>query len=274
MDTGIYQKNPLMYLDEARYQFIKQWGINISIATVWNTLRHGGFTRKVVERRAIEIKESEIIRFALELNSITWTPENIMFLDEVSFDNRGMLRKRGYSIRGKKVLIRGEFTRKPRVSLLSFINIEGLVETFMTEGTFNRVIFLKCLRDLIKSGKIQQYPGRNSVWILDGARIHCHPDIVYYLRLCGIVPIFLPAYCPFFNPIEVLFGLIKSRMQRHYADCKVSSSNLSLFVASEIIKFRDFNLRKIYQKCGYVSAMRFNAGVAFSSESDHDFGFN
>ena len=70
----------------------------------------------------------------------------------------------------------------------------------MTEGTFNRLKFFNYLKELIESGAIQKYPGRNSIWIMDGARIHCHENIVYYLRLCGIIPLFLPAYCPFYNP--------------------------------------------------------------------------
>ena len=196
-----------------------------------------------------------------------------MFLDEVSFDNRGMLRKRGLGICGKKILVRGEFTRKPLVSLLCFINVNGLVESFMTEGTFNRLKFVDCLRSMVSSGNVQQYPVRNSIWIMDGASIHCHEDIVYYLRSCGIVPLFLPAYCPFFNPIEVLFGLVKKKMQREYDECK--TSQLQMFVISELNKFCVFDSREIFKKCGYVAAKRFNPGHEYNPHLDGDetFGF-
>ena len=73
----------------------------------------------------------------------------------MSFDNRGMIRKRGHSIKGTKVLIRGEFVRKPRVSLLCFINTNGIFETFMTEGTFNRLKFFEHIRQLITSELIK-----------------------------------------------------------------------------------------------------------------------
>jgi transposase len=195
-----------------------------------------------------------------------------MFLDEVSFDNRGMIRKRGYSLRGTRVMIRGEFTRKPRVSLLSFINVNGLVSTFMTEGTFNRSKFFSNIKELIASGVVQQYPGKNSIWILDGAKIHCHDNIVYYLRLCGIVPIFLPAYCPFYNPIGIMFGIVKSRMQRDYIENKVSNSNLPLFVAAEMDKFVASDLSDIYRKCGYLGPKKFHLGLAYAGD-DTDLGF-
>ena len=72
-------------------------------------LVEGGFTRNVIERRAIEIKDSDIVRFTNELNPLAWSNDNLVFLDEVSFDNRGMIRERVYSIKGTNVLIRGEF---------------------------------------------------------------------------------------------------------------------------------------------------------------------
>ncbi|KAG6943464.1 hypothetical protein JG687_00018448 [Phytophthora cactorum] len=97
-------------------------------------------------------------------------------------------------MREEKVTIRGDFQRKPR-------------------GMFDRVSFVECCRDFVYSdcGNIRQYPGSNSnsVWILDGAIIHRHPEIVHYLHSVGVVPMFLPAYCPSFNPIEFMFEYMK-----------------------------------------------------------------
>jgi hypothetical protein len=62
---------------------------------------HGlGLTRKVLERRAIHIKEEDIFRFTEELSHIHWAHSNLVFFDEVSFDNCGMLRKRGCATKG------------------------------------------------------------------------------------------------------------------------------------------------------------------------------
>ena len=127
----------------------------------------------------------DVIRFFFELSSIHWTHESLVFLDEVSFDNRGMLRRRGYAIKvrhfmlvecsscshilkGQKLFYRGEFCRMPRISLLCFVDCDGLVETFVTDGTFDRSRFISCCREFALSGNVQQHPGRRSVWILMG----------------------------------------------------------------------------------------------------------
>ncbi|EEY63495.1 uncharacterized protein PITG_15845 [Phytophthora infestans T30-4] len=109
-----------------------------------------------------------------------------------------MIRKRGYSMRGEKVAVRGDFQRKPRISVLA-------------------LSFVSCCKDFVYSarGRVNQYPGSNSVWILDGASIHRHPEIIKLPAKCRRGPYFLPAYCPFFNPIEFLFGFVKKAFMRH-----------------------------------------------------------
>ncbi|GMF90591.1 unnamed protein product [Phytophthora fragariaefolia] len=206
----------------------------------------------------------DVFRFVEELSHINWCHSNLVFLDEVSFDNRGMIWKRGYSLKGQTIAIRGAFQRKPRVSVLAFMGVNGVIDYYDTQGTLDRVEFVKCCQDFAysESGSVRQYPGRNSVWILDGASIHRDPDIVHFLRSIGIVPIFLPAYCPFFNPIEFLFGYIKRSFQRHY----VESSNRDLlpFVVGIFGRFEIFNMAKVFQHCGWTVQSHFDPSKPMS----------
>ena len=112
-----------------------------------------------------------------------------------SADNCDIFRKRGYGMRGKqRIQLRCEFTRNPRCILLCFLGRSGILQTICTEGTFDRYKFINCCRKLLQSGEIYPYPGRHSVWIMDGASIHCDPNIVYYLLSLGIRVIYLFAY--------------------------------------------------------------------------------
>lgn len=269
----VYQHFPTSFLDEVRDKFIQKFGMNISSSTIWRVIDDAGLTRKVIERRAIEISTTDIIRFFNDLLALPqgWIYENLVFLDEVGFDNRDMLRKYGYALKGQRIYYRGESTRKQRCSLLCFLGVDGLLECNMTDGTFDRFKFLECCRNLALSGSVYQYPGRNSVWILDGASIHRDPNIVYYLRSLGIYPIFLPAYCPFFNPIEIVFGLIKSHLQRNYVENR-SQLEMKTFIAQTLTEFKFKNNVEIFKKCGYVSSSVFNPGVAFS-QNLYELGF-
>lgn len=258
-----YQNNPVLFLDECSNLFYRNFQVTISAASICRILHAEGLTWKALERRAIQIREHEIFRFFSELNSIDWDLFNLVFLDEVSIDNRDMLRNRGYGVKGEKLVFRGEFVRRPRVSFLCFLGQNGMLDSFETEGTFTRKIFFECCRSFaLRNKKVYRYPGANSVWILDGARIHCDQNIVLYLRSIGIIPVFLPPYCPFFNPIELVFGITKNSMKQTYNENR--NENLSHVAISTFSAFSSYDCTKIFRHCGYLPGGTFNPTVGLS----------
>ncbi|OWZ04490.1 hypothetical protein PHMEG_00023597 [Phytophthora megakarya] len=95
------EQHPVAFVDEAKAAFEQKFTHFISVSTVWRALRQHGLTYKVLERRVMNIKTNDIVRSTQELHTIKWCEMNIQFLDEVSFDNRGMLRSRGYCLKEK-----------------------------------------------------------------------------------------------------------------------------------------------------------------------------
>lgn len=59
------------------------------------------------------------------------------------------------------------------------------------------------------------YPGKNSVIILDNAKIHHDNELVEIIRGLGCRIEFLPPYSPDYNPIETAFSTIKSWIRRN-----------------------------------------------------------
>lgn len=259
----LYHANPILYLDEAKQRFELNFGVSIAASYICKILHDNNMSWKTLEVRAIQIKDSDIERFFYELESIDWIYSNLVFLDEISMDNRGLLRRKGYGIVGKKLIYRGEYVRRPRLSFLCFLGQQGILDTYKTEGTFTRLKFFECCKEFALGGTCLTYPGKNSVWILDGAKIHCHPGIIRYLRSIGIIPIFLPAYSPFFNPIEVTFGVIKSHLKRRFGG---STKDMEIKINEEFSSMRNFDCTKIFKNCGYVLSGKFNPSVAYSQD--------
>lgn len=255
----LFNNSPLHYLEEAKRDFQKHFKIIISISTICRILAEYGYTWKSIERRAIYIRDIEIINYYNELSCISWDLSSLLFLDEVSFDNLGLLRNRGYAVRGERLYHRGEYIRKPRISLLCFLQQKGLIEVFRTEGTFTRLKFFEFCRQLATSGKVNVFPGKGSIWIMDGAKIHCDTNIIRYLRSLGIIPIFLPAYCPFFNPIELIFGYIKKYVKKINF---LNNHSLEICISKAIEGYSNFNCRKFFHKCGYLPNGTFNPALA------------
>ncbi|OWZ11663.1 Serine/threonine-protein kinase [Phytophthora megakarya] len=157
--------------------------------------------------------------------------------------------------------------RKPRISILAFIGVSEILDYYNTEGTFDRVKFTKCCQDFVYStrGRVRQYPGRHSVWILDGASIHSDPEIVHYLRSVGVTPILLPVYCPFFNPIEFLFGYVKCSFQHHYAES--SKRDLFPFAIQTFRRFEGFDRGNVFAHCGWKHQGYFDPVRPLSTET-------
>ena len=143
--------------------------------------------------------------------------------------------------------------------------INKIEATYSTEGTFDRHKFLSHCSDFSTSEKVREYPGKHSVWILNGASIHCDKNISHYLRSLGIYTIYLPAYCPFYNPIEIVFGNIKSHLQRNYIE-NISFAEMNIFVAQTLIDFMSKSAKKIFSKCGYVRSGFFDPVKAFKQD--------
>ena len=252
---NLVSSHPVILLDEAKALFQKKFQVYISKTSVFEIIRSSGLTRKSIQQRAVQVCLNDVLRFINEMNSINWTYSNLVFLDEVGFDSRDVIRKHGHAMKGERMFIRGKFGRTPRVSLLCFIGVTGLLDAFETPGTFTRSIFIDCCTQFILNkhrDNVRQFPGKHSVFILDGARIHIHPDIPPYLRSFGIIPIYLPGYCPFFNPIEMFFGDVKKYFTKYFRGSS-GVKEMNYFIATVLQKFGNRNMKEIFKKCGYVA---------------------
>lgn len=259
----LYKIKPILYRREAQQLFYEEFKMEISVSAISVILHSAGLTWKVLERRAIQIRMDDIVRYTTEINRLEWLPFNLAFLDEVSFDNRDMLRKKGYGVKGQRLLYRGEFNRRARISLLCFMGETGMLEVFDTEGTFTRKKFVTCCKSfaLSENTPVRQYPGKYSIWIMDGAKIHCNPKIIQYLRSLGIIVLFLPAYCPQYNPIEIAFHLAKQKLRAQYKE-NSSNATLKILIGDVMCQLSSTSMTNLFRKCGYYPGF-FDPGKGF-----------
>jgi transposase len=241
----LVMSNPLLYLKEIKQRFQAQFKITISVPTIYRILVVDlELTRKKVERRSLDIRFSEISRFTKEVNEIRPPHQKLIFLDEVSLDGKNEKRPYGWFSRGVIPSIQGKFKRDSRVSLLTLISCDGIVDCFQNEGTFDRKTFLNCLRSLVSLRTISI----GSVIVLDGAKIHTEKNLVHYLRSLGLMVLFLPAYCPFYNPIEIFFHLLKLRLKSAHNE---KEKRGMMEIMESVSSFTNYNFSPLFKKCGY-----------------------
>ena len=64
-----------------------------------------------------------------------YLPEMLVFIDETGADNRNLVRRCGYSIRGKPLKTHSFFVRGERVSAVACISMAGLLDVKTLKGT-------------------------------------------------------------------------------------------------------------------------------------------
>jgi transposase len=250
--------DPLSLLNEIKGAFVTEFEMDISISTIYKILiQDWGYTKKKIERRAIQIRFDDICRYTKEINMLQPVHNRLVFVDEMSLDNRDMLRKRDWFLRGSHPVYIGEFNRRKRISILAFIGNEGLIEVFETDNTFNRAKFFQSIRELVRAQKIKM----GSMFIMDGAKIHLDQNIVNYLRSVGLYVLFLPAYCPFFNPIEIMFSRVKSRLQSIYIE---NTKNEFIALTNTLASFENVDMTPTFYSCGYCTNGVFDPSIAYN----------
>ena len=250
-------ENPESFLEEIQIAFASRWGFRPGIPTLFEHLSGSGFVKKRIERQSKEIRWYDIQRFSAELNfqisECGFQTTQLLFLDEMAIDNRSMARTTGWFRKGQRPVWKGYFRRSKRISSLCFVGWNGVKASYLEEnGTFTRQKFFECVLDFLDSGHAQPFPGPGSIWIMDGAAIHLGTSMISFLRCAGIYPIFLPAYCPFYNPIELFFSMVKKDCKKKY-NPKTMRGHEGTILLGAIWKYERYDMTKLYRKCGYTN---------------------
>jgi hypothetical protein len=116
------------------------------MATIHRELKRAGLSIKGVQKMASErdpMKRADFVRRISQYPATYLLP-----LDEVSKDDRTYARLWGRSEIGTRIEVSQPFVRKRRFSMLAAMALnEGIIAAHVVEGSFNRELFLKFLRD-------------------------------------------------------------------------------------------------------------------------------
>jgi hypothetical protein len=98
--TDLVHRQPLLFAHEIARRFPKHFYEIISISSVLRIMYEANLCKKVVERRALQVTHEDIARFVSEIELIRPRYHQLVFLDEMGVDNKSMIRRRGWFLRG------------------------------------------------------------------------------------------------------------------------------------------------------------------------------
>jgi hypothetical protein len=121
-----------------------------------------------------------------------YTADQLVFVDESSFDRRTTYRGKAWAIQGQRAIRKAFFVRGKRCafsyfelllltfwnrySILPAISLDGMLSVSIVEGSFNKFSFADFIEGVLD--QMNPFPGTKSVVIMDNCRIHKAPWIL------------------------------------------------------------------------------------------------
>jgi len=100
------------------------------------------------------------------------------------------------------------------------------------------------------------YPAKNSLIIMDNARIHQDPRILEMIEQRGCRLLYLPPYSPDYNPIELAFSKIKSHVRRDggvaRADLGLDDTDVFTYLYGAAFSVSSEDAVGWFHHCGYL----------------------
>ena len=157
-----------------------------------------------------------------------------------------------HGIRGIRPVVKRLLIRGVRYSAIPIMSIYGLHDVFLAEGTINGDRFAhfieKCLSPLLMPfNAVNPY----SVVIMDNASIHHVDSVVSLIRRSGACLIFVPPYSPDLNPLEPVFGQVKSILKENDKLLQACSSPKA-FLAMAFGMITSEDCTNYCKHCGYM----------------------
>jgi hypothetical protein len=177
-----------------------------------------------------------------------------VFADESHFNRLTLRRPYAWSIRGERASRYEIFHRGTKYSILPALSFEGIIHLEVVKNAITGDDFRRFIEGLLPH--MNEWPLPNSVLIVDNASIHKVAGIREMVEERGARLIYLPAYSPDFNPIELAFSTIKSwlRSNRDRMSQAVESENGSVYdvVWEAVHSITAENAMGWYKHCGYT----------------------
>lgn len=203
-----------IWQEELIYELFHEFNVVVSQAVISRFMQRIRFSKKVNTR--IAAQRDQAARDAFEVTVRQYEAEQLLYVDESSVSEKTLFRRYGWSAIGLPAYTRSALRRGTRCSVLPAYSVDGYIPgaTLVVEGSVTAAIFEDWLEHRVLP-YCEPFPRRRSVIVMDNCSTH-HGDRVQ--QLCdkaGVRLLYLPAYSPDYNPIELSFHLLKQWLRRY-----------------------------------------------------------
>lgn len=135
-------------------------------------------------------------------------PHRLVFIDETGTTTK-MTRLYGRCPKGQRLRSKAPFGHWKTQTFIAGLRCHGLTAPFVIDRPMNRRIF-----DTYVETQLAPTLNKGDVVILDNLAAHKSPKAEAAIKARGAWMLFLPAYSPDLNPIEMAFAKLKALLRK------------------------------------------------------------
>jgi len=194
-------------LKKIQSSILEKFNISVSTATIHKYIDNFGFSLKRVARVAVVSLSNNLrqqrIQYATWFLKVHNSNRTIMFYDETGFQIV-MRNTYGRSLKGKKAICSVPSIKSRNITVMATMSTKGLVAYEILEKPCNKNYLISYFERFIMI--LSSLNLTNIIVIMDNASFHKCTAFKDLITSAGHQLEFLPAYSPFFNPIENMFS--------------------------------------------------------------------
>ena len=161
------------------------------------------------QKKSLHASErDEAARAAWRAEAAALDPASVVFLDETSTPT-ALTRRRARAPRGQRAVGAAPRNRGPNVTLLAALTPTGMGPGVVFEGATDR----RACEAFVEQFLVPSLR-RGQVVVRDNLSAHKGERVRQLIEGKGCRLLFLPPYSPDFNPIELAFAKLKTRLRR------------------------------------------------------------
>lgn len=172
-------------------------------------------------------------------------PADLLFVDETS-THTALTRRRARAPRGQRAVGHVPRNHGPNITLLAALTPTGIGPALTIQGSVNAAAFTAYAQRVLAPSL---RPGQ--VVIVDNLSAHKGEAARHAVEAVGAQLLFLPAYSPDFNPIELAFAKIKQHLR---AAAQRTQEGLLTATIQAIDALSPADAHGFYAHCGFSLA--------------------
>ena len=135
-------------------------------------------------------------------------PHRLVFIDETSVKTN-LTRLRGHAQVGKRLFGPAPFGKWHTQTFIAGLTSDQLIAPWIIDGAMNKIAF-----ETYVETQLAPVLDPGTIVILDNLSTHKSPHAAEVLKAYRCWFLFLPAYSPDLNPIEMAFSKLKAHLRR------------------------------------------------------------